>query len=78
MNLTRALPLSSLIFAFCYSGSAQTNAPPKIIAIRASHMLDVKAGSAISNAVVLIEEDKIRALLRVHKTISLEVDRPPG
>jgi imidazolonepropionase-like amidohydrolase len=61
MKLTRALPLSSLIFAFCYSGSAQTNAPPKIIAIRASHMLDVKAGRAISNTVVLIEEDKIRA-----------------
>jgi imidazolonepropionase-like amidohydrolase len=62
MNLTRALPLSSLIFAFCCSGSAQTNAPPKIIAIRASHMLDVKAGREISNVVILIEEDKIRAV----------------
>ena len=62
MNLTRAAQLSSLILAFCCSGSAQTNARPKVIAIRASHMLDVKAGSAISNVVVLIEEDKIRAV----------------
>jgi imidazolonepropionase-like amidohydrolase len=44
------------------SGRAQTNANPKLIAIRASHMLDVKAGTTISNVVVLIEEDKIRAI----------------
>jgi len=62
MCLTRALFLYSLAFAFCDHAIAQTSTRPKLIAIRASHMLDVKAGSTISNVVVLIEEDKIRAV----------------
>jgi imidazolonepropionase-like amidohydrolase len=62
MCLTRALFLYSLAFAFCDHAIAQTNTRPKLIAIRASHMLDVKAGSTISNVVILIEEDKIRAV----------------
>src|ERR1700675_3582512 len=61
MCWTRALFLYSLAFAFCDHVIAQTNTRPKLIAIRASHMLDVKAGNTISNVVVLIEEDKIRA-----------------
>jgi len=44
MSWTRTLLLSALVFTLCGSGSAQTNANPKLIAIRASHMLDVKAG----------------------------------
>jgi imidazolonepropionase-like amidohydrolase len=62
MRLIRALFLYSLAFTFCDHASAQTSTSPKLIAIRASHMLDVKAGSAVSNVVVLIEEDKIRAV----------------
>ncbi len=62
MSWTRTLLLGALVFPLCGSGSAQTNANPKLIAIRASHMLDVKAGTTISNVVVLIEEDKIRAV----------------
>jgi imidazolonepropionase-like amidohydrolase len=62
MRWIRTLLLSALVFTLSDSGKAQTNTPPKLIAIRASHLLDVKAGSTISNVVVLIEDDKIRAV----------------
>jgi imidazolonepropionase-like amidohydrolase len=41
--------------------SAQQNAPPKLIALRASRMLDVKSGSMVHDAVVLIQDEKITA-----------------
>jgi imidazolonepropionase-like amidohydrolase len=40
---------------------AQQNAPPKIVALRASRMLDVKSGSMVHDAVVLIQDEKITA-----------------
>ena len=62
MRWTRTLLLSTLVFTLCDSGEAQTNTRPKLVAIRASHLLDVKAGSMISNVVVLIEDDRIRSV----------------
>jgi imidazolonepropionase-like amidohydrolase len=51
-------------FALCLfcTAAAQQNAPPKIIALRASRMLDVKSGSIVHDAVVLIQEEKITAV----------------
>jgi imidazolonepropionase-like amidohydrolase len=40
---------------------AQQNAPPKIVALRASRMLDVKSGSIVHDAMVLILDEKITA-----------------
>jgi imidazolonepropionase-like amidohydrolase len=53
-----------LSFALCLSSmtaGAQQNAPPKVIALRASRMLDVKSGSMVHDAVVLIQDEKITA-----------------
>jgi imidazolonepropionase-like amidohydrolase len=53
-----------LSLALCFlltTVSAQQSPPPRIIAVRASRMLDVKSGSVVPNAVVLIQDDKITA-----------------
>jgi imidazolonepropionase-like amidohydrolase len=58
---SRAIFLSlALCFLFAMAG-AQQNAPPKIVALRASRMLDVKSGSIVHDAVVLIQDEKITA-----------------
>jgi imidazolonepropionase-like amidohydrolase len=58
---SRAIFLSlALCFLFAMAG-AQQNAPQKIVALRASRMLDVKSGSMVHDAVVLIQDEKITA-----------------
>jgi imidazolonepropionase-like amidohydrolase len=42
--------------------SAQQNAPSKIVAVRASRMLDVNSGSIVHEAVILIQDEKITAV----------------
>ena len=57
----RAVFLSlAVCFLFAMAG-AQQNAPAKIIALRASRMLDVKSGSMVHDAVLLIQDEKITA-----------------
>lgn len=50
-----------LCFETCLLFSAQTP-NPKVIAVKAAHLLDVKTGDTIQNAVVVIENDRIKAL----------------
>jgi imidazolonepropionase-like amidohydrolase len=55
--------LSCLALCFLFtSASAQQNAPSKIIALRASRMLDVKSGSIVRDPVILIQDEKITAV----------------
>ena len=51
----------SLALCLLTTVGAQQNPPSKVIAVRASRMLDVKSGSVVPNAVVLIQDDKITA-----------------
>ncbi|MGC1434298.1 MAG: amidohydrolase family protein [Terriglobales bacterium] len=66
--MARAMPPSRVIFlsvALCFlfaMASAQQNAPPKIVALRASRMLDVNSGSMVREAVILIQDEKITAV----------------
>jgi len=61
MSPSRAM-FSSLALGFLFmTASAQQNAPPKIIAIRASRMLDVRNGSIVHDPVILIQDEKITA-----------------
>ncbi len=58
---SRAVFLSlALCFAFTAAG-AQQSAPAKIVALRASRMLDVNSGSIVHDAVILIQDEKITA-----------------
>jgi hypothetical protein len=61
MSPSRAMFLSLALCFLCPAASAQQNAPPKIIALRASRMLDVNSGSIVHDPVILIQDDKIRA-----------------
>jgi imidazolonepropionase-like amidohydrolase len=55
--------LSCLALCFLFtSAGAQQNAPPKIIALRASRMLDVNSGSIVHDSVILIQDEKITAV----------------
>ena len=58
---SRIMFLGLAVCFLCLALSAQQNAPPKIIALRASQMLDVNSGSMVHNAVILIQDDKITA-----------------
>src|SRR5271167_3906355 len=57
-----------LCLAFCFlcflfaAAGAQQNPPPKIVALRASRMLDVNSGSMVHEAVILIQDEKITAV----------------
>jgi imidazolonepropionase-like amidohydrolase len=58
---SRATFLGFALCFLCLAAGAQQNAPAKIIALRASRMLDVKSGSIVHDAVVLIQDEKITA-----------------
>ena len=58
MRASRVILLLYVLFA---TASAQQAAFPKIIALRASRMLDVNSGSMVRNAVILIQDEKITA-----------------
>lgn len=64
----RAIPIPSRVVLCCLglcflftAAVAQQNPPPKIIALRASRMLDVNSGSMVHDAVILIQDEKITA-----------------
>jgi imidazolonepropionase-like amidohydrolase len=61
MPPSRVVFLSLALCLVCTAAGAQQNAPAKIIALRASRMLDVKSGSMVRDAVVLIQDEKITA-----------------
>lgn len=58
----RAVFLSVVSCFLLTTVGAQQSPPSKVIAVRASRMLDVKSGSVVPNAVVLIQDDKITAV----------------
>src|SRR5580704_9498291 len=57
---SRAMILSLALCFLCLAAGAQ-NAPPKIVALRASRMLDVKSGSIVHDPVILIQNENITA-----------------
>lgn len=59
--MTRRTFSFCLVFFLALSllAAAEENKPPKIVAVRASRMLDVKSGTIVRNAVVLITGEKI-------------------
>jgi imidazolonepropionase-like amidohydrolase len=61
VSSSRAVLLSLALSFLLTTVGAQQSLPPKVIAVRASRMLDVKSGSVVPNAVVLIQDDKITA-----------------
>jgi len=63
----RAIPIPSRVVLCCLglcflftAAVAQQNPPPKIIALRASRMLDVNSGSMVHDAVILIRMKRLR------------------
>ncbi|ELX13623.1 amidohydrolase family 1 protein [Janthinobacterium sp. HH01] len=60
MSIRRAFALPLLLLACSTAGAADT-APPTITAVKAAHMLDVRSGALIDNAVVLISGERITA-----------------
>ena len=63
-RLTRALPalLPSLLLACASAGATEPAPPPAtVIAVKAAHMLDVRSGALVDNAVVLISGERITA-----------------
>ena len=51
ISQSRVMFLGLAVCFLCVALSAQQNVPPKIIALRASRMLDVNSGSMVHNAV---------------------------
>ena len=62
MAPSRVVFLSLALCFFCTMANAQQNAPSKIVAVRASRMLDVNSGSIVHEAVILIQDEKITAV----------------
>ena len=60
VSSSRAVFLS-IVFCFLFTTVGAQSPPSKVVAVRASRMLDVKSGSVVPNAVVLIQDDKITA-----------------
>jgi len=58
----RGMFLGLVLTVMCLSAGAQQNTTPKIIAVRASRMLDVNNGSIVRDAVILIQDDKITSV----------------
>ncbi|MES2351888.1 MAG: amidohydrolase family protein [Pseudomonadota bacterium] len=60
---TYALPalLPSLLLACATAGAADATPPATVTAVKAAHMLDVRSGALVDNAVVLISGERITA-----------------
>ncbi|GJI89453.1 Xaa-Pro dipeptidase [Duganella hordei] len=60
---THALPalLPSLLLACATAGAADATPPATVTAVKAAHMLDVRSGALVDNAVVLISGERITA-----------------
>ena len=56
-SVHRAFALPLLLLACCAAASA----PPTVTAIKAAHMLDVRSGALVDNAVVLVSGERITA-----------------
>ena len=59
-HLLLALVLSSLV-SLSFSSVASSQAP-KVLAVRAAHLIDVKSGNVINNAVIVIEGGRVKQL----------------
>jgi imidazolonepropionase-like amidohydrolase len=59
VSSSRVVFLSLVLCFLLATVGAQQSPPSRVIALRASHMLDVKSGSVVPDAVVLIQDDKI-------------------
>jgi imidazolonepropionase-like amidohydrolase len=59
VSSSRVVILSLALCFLLTTVGAQQSSPSRVIALRASHMLDVKSGSVVPDAVVLIQDDKI-------------------
>jgi imidazolonepropionase-like amidohydrolase len=59
--LTQVTLVGLALYFPCPGTRAQQNVPPKIMALRASRMLDVNSGSIVHDAVILIQDEKIMA-----------------
>jgi imidazolonepropionase-like amidohydrolase len=67
MHRARLAFLTLLCLHLCLVSNAQPPSPaqppnPKLIAIKAAHMLDVKTGHTLENPVIVIEDDRIQAV----------------
>lgn len=58
---TRGVLFCLSLYFLLTAAVAQQNPPPKIIALRASRMLDVNSGNMVRDAVILIQDEKITA-----------------
>jgi imidazolonepropionase-like amidohydrolase len=69
--------LNALLLCLCSAtisnaqAAAPTAAPPRITAIKAGHLIDVDAGKALSNQIMLIRDNRITA-------VGEAVEIPPG
>src|ERR1700754_2360741 len=63
LNITATYSLLTLIACLLLTPSisySQTN-QPTVVAVRAGRMLDVKSGTVVTNAVVLIENGRVKS-----------------
>ncbi|MES2117997.1 MAG: amidohydrolase family protein [Pseudomonadota bacterium] len=61
VSVRRALALPALLLACAGAWAADTAPAPKITAVKAAHMLDVRSGAMVDQAVVLIADERITA-----------------
>jgi imidazolonepropionase-like amidohydrolase len=61
ISLHSALALPALLLACAGARAADAAPPPHITAVKAAHMLDVRSGAMVDQAVVLIADDRITA-----------------
>lgn len=60
-RIKRLVPLALCLLLFPWTARSQSGGPPPVTAVRCGRMIDVKAGRAIANAVILIERGRITA-----------------
>lgn len=61
VSVRRAFALPALLLACAGAWAAEAAPAPKITAVKAAHMLDVRSGAMVEQAVVLIADDRITA-----------------
>jgi imidazolonepropionase-like amidohydrolase len=59
MKMKRCLIAGLWLFVSLGAAEAQSSPAPKMVAIRAGRLLDVKTGKTLSNQVIVIQDDKI-------------------
>ena len=62
MNRRSTLLLRAVLFVGAAAALGAAEPPPEVVAVRAGHLIDPRAGTVVPDAVIVIEKGRVRSV----------------